>query len=207
MPKRAIIANRFATPGAIDPEETGWRTRGYLPHFDDESVVQLITFRLAGSIPQSVLRQSRANLTSGRITDVEYFRTIEKYLDDGHGARHLSHREIAAVFEENLLRFDGERYHLFHWVVMPTHAHVMLRPNADFSLARTMHSMKSYTANEANKILGRSGRFWSVEYFDRYIRDGRHFGRVAEYVHNNPVKAGLCETSVDLEFGCAGRHG
>jgi putative DNA methylase len=206
MSPRTIISGRLATPAGIEGGEADWRTRGYLPHFDPENGVQFITFRLAGSVPQSIIRRAKLLLDAGKMTDVEYWRQLESALDEGHGPTHLANPGIAAILEENLLHFDGDRYELFHWVLMPTHVHVSLRPNPELKLAAIIHSMKSFTANEANKILGRRGPFWAVEYFDRYIRDGRHFGRVTEYIHNNPVKAHLCDTAAEWRFGCAWHH-
>jgi REP element-mobilizing transposase RayT len=59
-------------------------------------------------------------------------------------------------------------------------------------LSSILHSLKSYTANEANKILNRKGQFWQPESFDRWIRDADHFAKVIRYIENNPVKARLC---------------
>lgn len=95
---------------------------------------------------------------------------------------------------------------LLHWVIMPTHVHVLLKQNSEYSISSIMHSMKSYTSNAANRILGRSGSFWSVEYFDRYIRNSDHYEKTVRYIHRNPVKAGLCESAEEWEFGCARFH-
>jgi len=54
-----------------------------------------------------------------------------------------------------------------------------------------MHSVKSYTANQANAVLRRQGSFWEHENFDRAIRDEEEWLRTIGYVLNNPVKAGL----------------
>jgi REP element-mobilizing transposase RayT len=70
-------------------------------------------------------------------------------------------------------------------------------------LSEVMHSIKSYTAHEANRILGRKGRLWSVESFDRYIRDARHYRNTFKYIEENPVKAGLCGRAEDWEFSSA----
>ncbi|MBK7919046.1 MAG: hypothetical protein IPJ94_22850 [Chloroflexi bacterium] len=56
-------------------------------------------------------------------------------------------------------------------------------------MGQVLHSWKSYIALEANKILGRKGDFWFEDYFDRYIRDERHYFNVVRYIHENPVKA------------------
>jgi REP element-mobilizing transposase RayT len=58
-------------------------------------------------------------------------------------------------------------------------------------MSTIVHSWKSFTAQECNKVLGRTGRFWQREPFDRYIRNERHFRNALTYIENNPVKAGL----------------
>ena len=58
-------------------------------------------------------------------------------------------------------------------------------------LASIMHSLKSYTAHEANKILGRSGQFWLHESYDHWVRDHEELERIVEYIAYNPVKANL----------------
>jgi len=60
-------------------------------------------------------------------------------------------------------------------------------------LARIMHSLKSYTAHEANKILKRSGVFWQEESYDHWVRDDDELERIVLYIRANPVTAGLVE--------------
>ena len=184
----------------------GWHDRGYLPHFDGGAIIQFVTYRLADSLPRSILLKIKFRLDAGQISEIEYHREIQRVLDKGFGPNHLRNESIAGLIEENLLRFNDERYSLLHWVIMPNHVHVLLRPAEGFALASIMHSMKSYTANRANKLLGRAGRFWSIEYFDRYIRNLDHYERTVAYIHVNPVKAGLSERAIDWHFGCARRH-
>jgi REP element-mobilizing transposase RayT len=83
---------------------------------------------------------------------------------------------------------------------MPNHVHALLTPLAGLSLATVLHSWKSYTAKAANRALGLRGRFWSREYFDRYIRSEAHFREVKRYIEENPVKAGLCATPSGWPF-------
>jgi len=66
-----------------------------------------------------------------------------------------------------------------------------------------MHSIKSFTSSEANKMLNRSGRFWQKEYFDRYIRNARQFMKTIAYIENNPVKTNLCHRPEDWPFSSA----
>ena len=61
-----------------------------------------------------------------------------------------------------------------------------------FALVSIMHSIKSFTAHQANKILKRKGPFWSREYYDHLVRSSEQFGRILVYILENPIKAGLC---------------
>jgi REP element-mobilizing transposase RayT len=69
-----------------------------------------------------------------------------------------------------------------------------------------MHSWKSYTSKEANKISGRNGQFWMVDYFDRYMRNENHLIYTIEYIEQNPVKAGLILKASDWRFSSAYRR-
>lgn len=56
------------------------------------------------------------------------------------------------------------------------------------------------TAVRANRILGRTGKFWAETYFDRYIRDEKHLFNAINYTLRNPVKAGICNDWRDYQF-------
>jgi REP element-mobilizing transposase RayT len=180
-----------------------WHTRGHLPHFDDGIKIQFITFRLADSLPVSVLDKARWKLDNGRITEMEYHREIDKWLDKGLGDNSLRDPRIAEVVAENLRRFTNERYKLYSWVVMPNHVHLLLSAINGFSISKIMHGLKSYTSHRANEILSRTGHFWSKEYFDRYMRSAEHFWRTIDYIEYNPVKANLCKRPQDWMYSSA----
>jgi len=81
-------------------------------------------------------------------------------------------------------------YELGHWVLMPNHVYLILRPTRD--LSATVRQIKSATAREANLVLGRKGQpFWARDYFDRWIRDRNEEQKIARYIERNPAKAGL----------------
>jgi REP element-mobilizing transposase RayT len=107
------------------------------------------------------------------------------------------------MVEDALLHFDGERYRIHAWVIMPNHVHVLFTPYGAFMLEDILHSWKSFTAKKANRLLEMVGKFWQEEYFDRFIRDELHFSRALEYIEFNPVKAGLCLKSIDWRFTSA----
>ena len=180
--------------------ELGWRSRGYLPHYDGGETSQFITTRLADSLPQNLLKKWRIELEKEEITDVEFRKTIEIYLDSGYGNCYLKQNEIGLMVQENLLHHADKKYKLYAWVIMPNHIHYLITPILPFTMAEITHSNKSFTAHQANKILNKSGQFWMPESFDRYIRDENHFLQTIAYIENNPVKAGLCENKKDWKF-------
>ena len=112
----------------------------------------------------------------------------------------LSNPRLAKVVEGALLHFEEERYRLHAWVIMPTHVHVLLTPRCGDSVSDIVHSWKSFTSKQANRILGKRGQFWQEDYFDRYIRDQPHFDATLEYINQNPVKAGLYRNPQDWPF-------
>jgi putative DNA methylase len=79
--------------------------------------------------------------------------------------------------------------------------HLLLRPTPGNSLAKIMQGLKGYTARELNKVLGRNGPFWQNESFDHLIRNEADWLDKFDYIHNNPVKAGLVDRPQDYPFG------
>ena len=199
----SITMNATEPKNALRP--AGWHSRGYLPHYDGGEVPQFITFRLGDSLPQTVLDKWRIELQkeTGIDIDAALRRRIEAYLDQGYGTCYLKDERVATMVQNSLLFHDGQRYRLSAWVVMPNHLHFLATPCAGIELSDIQHSLKSYTAHEANKILGRSGQFYQVEAFDRFIRNHDHYAKTIVYIENNPVKAGLCAKASDWRFSSA----
>lgn len=185
----------------------GWHSRGYLPHLDVAEGTQVITFRLADSLPALLVQRWREELVrlSVASADVMLRRRIEMALDRGFGEQHLSDPRIAAIVEAALLHFHDERYRLHAWCIMPTHVHVLARMLGDNTLSSVLHGWKSYSSKQANLVLGRSGRFWAPEYHDRLIRDDEHFASAVHYINMNPVVAGLCRDPREWRFSSSWR--
>jgi REP element-mobilizing transposase RayT len=183
----------------------GWHSRGYLPHFDGVAQPQFISYHLADAIPAKVIKRWKEEMKHLEYEQERILlqRRIEKYLDCGYGELLLKDERVAGMVQDSLLKFDGSRYRLSAWVVMPNHLHSLLTRFENFELKDILHSTKSYTAHEANKLLNREGQFWIEDYFDRYIRDEKHFQRTVDYIEMNPVKAGLCEKPGDWPFSSA----
>ena len=174
--------------------------RKYLPHIEDKKL-QFITFRLYDSLPQSVIEYCKNTLQSLKKeenkTDVtnakikECLKIIDKYEDAGYGQCFLQNQQIADLMANTLKHNDNKLYKLYDWCIMPNHVHVMIKTDDNSSLSQILHAWRSYTAHKGNEILGRKGKFWMNEYFDRYIREEVHGLKVSSYITMNPVKAGL----------------
>ena len=177
-----------------------WHRRFHsVPHRENKAL-QSITFRLYDSLPKEVIEEIKQKLDINEDDDscdsIQYQRLRQKiaeYEDAGYGQCFLREERIAAIMQDTLKHFDGERYHLICWCIMPNHVHVLIEVNEGWSLSRIMHGWRSYTAKEANRILGRTGKFWMEEYYDRYIRDDSHLQKTINYILNNPANAGLDE--------------
>ena len=194
-------------PHALAPHAAGVRPstpyhRTHLPHFEAGAVPQHICFRLADSLPQSLLEQWEDELR--RLPEAEQQderrQRIETALDQGHGECLLNRPKVAPLVRDALRYFDSDRYHLHGWVIMPNHVHVLVTLRGDNTLSGVVHSWKSYAAQQANQLLGRDGAFWYVDYFDRFMRDEEHFAATLDYIHWNPVKAGLCAEPGDWQW-------
>ncbi len=185
----------------------GLRQGARLPPLAVSGGTYAITFRLHDSIPQNVLHAWLAERTDipanaaaaqRPLSDIELSRLkelhsqqIQGYLDAGHGECWLNRGDIATVVADAFRHFDGSRYQLVAWTIMPNHIHAVVEPKEGHSLPSIMHAWKSYTAKRANQLLGRTGAFWAVEYYDHLIRDDEDLEHAVEYAWANPEEAGL----------------
>jgi REP element-mobilizing transposase RayT len=205
---------RIAAPKqtALKQPNKGWHSRGYLPHLDSENEIQSLNFRLYDAVPMRLIEEWRCqlgwsrNLKQSDPKAVALRRRIETYEDAGYGQCFLGDSRIAALTEDVLQYFDGTRYRLLAWCVMPNHVHSLIEMVEGHSLGGILHSWKSYTAKQANRILGRSGQFWDEDYYDRYIRDDDHLRIAIEYIEQNPVKARLVTDARQCKYSSARRR-
>ena len=204
----------------------GWHSRGYLPHFDSPDHVQHVTVHLADSLPKSVIERVDQMIEAmpDRERTIERRKRLHDWIDAGHGACYLKDAECAKVVQDAFLYFNEERYHLYAWVVMPNHFHVLFQPIKGWSMAKIVASWKRFTATEikivlrarqesarqesgdpgsANLRIGISEPLWPQEYWDRYIRNEQHLQSTIEYIQQNPVKAGLCVNIADWQWSSA----
>ena len=179
-------------------------TRNRLPHWQQGEAWVFVTLRLGDSLPKAKLDQWKAEREAwikhhpapwDEKTEAEYHdrfsRQIDEWLDQGSGSCLLKDPVNAKVVAGALRQFEGQRYELASFVVMPNHVHVLFRPLGGHALPEILKSWKGFTAREINKRIGKAGALWQDEYWDRLIRNERHFSKVAEYIRGNPVKAKL----------------
>jgi len=207
-------------------EDRRWHSRGYLPHFESRDAIQHVTFHLADSIPRAALQrmENEVKLVAGDKRETEKRRRIEEWIDAGHGSCLLRSAGAAEMVQGALVNFDAQRYRVFAWVVMPNHVHVLFQTMGGWTVAEIVASWKKFTARRivsaktANLEIGDPRKeasdreikdpgkaVWQREYWDRYIRNEKHFWRVVEYIQMNPVKAGLVEKAEEWRWGSAFR--
>jgi REP element-mobilizing transposase RayT len=109
----------------------------------------------------------------------------------------------AALVVDAWRHFDGRRYRLHAWVLMPNHVHVVLTVFVGSPLSALMQAQKSFTAHRIRRNLGGAGSVWHPDYWDRFIRDDAHFVAAVEYVEDNPVRAGLVARREDWPWSSA----
>lgn len=188
----------------FDPRADVDVSRRNLPHWRQEGRTYFVTFRLHDSLPQeklAVLRKERdAWLASHpepwspaqRKEYHEHFSgRVQQWLDAGHGSCILGETVPGQIAASALKHFDARRYDLAAWVVMPNHVHALLMPRPGFDLGKILHSWKSFSAYEINKLTGRDGDVWQHETYDHIVRDPESLWHFARYIVYNPRQAGV----------------
>ncbi len=196
------------SPSHQNGEPTIDKRKGrYLPHWTSQGAIYTVIFRLADAVPGEVAKSwrierqqviERAQQQGRPLTQLDHIELhrlqsekIESFLDAGHGECLLRDPQLAEIVHDAVKHFDGERYELVAWAVMPNHVHAIIRPFEGRDLPEILHSWKSFTSKQINKRCGREGAFWMDEYYDHLIRDEEDFRNQVKYVLGNPEKAGL----------------
>ncbi|MCE9519174.1 MAG: hypothetical protein K8R87_06455 [Verrucomicrobia bacterium] len=200
----------------FNPEAPVSITRGHLPHWDQEGATYFITWRTADSIPKEVWEHWRADRAAWLLNHNidpdapgwwlaleklpeplrkefgrRFARVIEDELDACHGEGALRHQGHAQIVADALRHFDGERYTLADFVVMPNHVHLLVGGLVYEAMLGQVESWKKWTALQINKRLDRRGRFWQDESFDHLVRSEAAFVKYRCYIAENPAKSKL----------------
>ena len=203
----------------LDPTREISVTEHNLPHWEQPGATYFITFRTADSMPASVVREwlhvrdawlrvhsihpddedwhfRLRGLPEAQQREFhrEFSRRFHEDLDRGHGECLLRQPRLAGIVAASLRHFDGERYLLGDFVVMPNHVHLLVRLfGGEGAVKQQCRSWKKFTATEINRVLGRRGHFWQAESYDHMVRDAEEFAAFQNYIASNPVKARLRE--------------
>jgi type I restriction enzyme R subunit len=213
--ERAIGTRAMNEPRFFDPKQgyaVAWKT---LPHWAQSGTVCFITWRTLDSLPASAQErisaerrdlliksgldpngawkselESRSYRDRGRI-QWQLFALSDRHLDAGAGACVLARPEISLIVEQSLKHFDGVRYILTDYVVMPNHVHLLVAFGDEAMLLTQCTSWKRFTATEINRTLRIDGDFWQPEQFDHLVRGPEQFEYFRRYIADNPRKACL----------------
>jgi putative transposase len=182
-----------------------------LPHWYQPGVSYFVTFRTEDSMPVEVSRRwyaqradwlqrhgismtnrnwrgglDRLNVALRREFHETFSRQYLEALGKGHGACVLRQKELSQIVAKSLLHFDGDRYHMGDFVVMPNHVHLMVCLLGRTDIEAQCTSWKRFTAKQINQELQDKGRFWQEESFDHLIRSPEQFEAIQRYIAMNP---------------------
>jgi len=115
---------------------------------------------------------------------------------------------LSPVERDLVLRMLGEtratdKFLLLGYVVMPDHAHALLAVLSG-SLVDIMHRWKFRAARAIQKARCKHGSLWQARYFDFICRRTRDVANKLDYIHENPVGAGLVSRPDEWRWSSAG---
>ena len=182
----------------FDPHSPVGMLKGNLPHWRQDGATYFVTFRLVDSVPQEKLRRWRTerkrwlelhpaphDADAQREFNRLFTQRFLKWLDAGYGECVLARPDVRELVADALRHFDGQRYRLGDWVIMPNHVHMLISPIDDRKLSIILQGLKSFTGHGINRLLNRQGSIWQKESFDHIVRDGESFVRFAHYIQDN----------------------
>ena len=184
------------------------------PHWLQARAVVFITFRTYDSIPREVIdrwerekkmaaatrlgsrralvcdRRNAPRKGSGCLSEM-FVRCRENFLDTCHGRCLLRRPELARIVADSLLHFDGQRYRMGDFIVMPNHVHLLAAFPTPEAMKGQCESWLHYTAFQINQVIHEKGKFWQQEPFDHLVRNPNQYEYLRRYIAENPLKAGL----------------
>ena len=86
-------------------------------------------------------------------------------------------------------------FFLYGFVIMPDHCHLLIRITEEIKMSKIMNRFKMGLSHSIGK-----GPIWQARFDCRIVRDP---WRALKYIHQNPVKAGLCIKPEDYPWSSA----
>jgi len=98
---------------------------------------------------------------------------------------------------------QGHGFLLTAWVLLPDHWHAIFFPRFPLTIARVMQSIKVSSTHRINASRKESAVLWQPRFFDRALRTVKEYWEKVEYIHQNPVRAGLAKRADDWLWSSA----
>ncbi len=199
----------------FDPKGECFIGEHWRPHWSQAGAVVFITFRTNDSIPKEVIerwdREKQAwlrrrgwdtgehwSLIVAKLSEGEraafqktFNRCREAFLDSCHGRCLLKRPDVARIVADSLLHFDGQRYRMGDFIVMPNHVHLLAAFSTSEAMKKQCDSWLHFTAYRINQTIGEKGKFWQQEPFDHLVRSLEQYEYLRRYIADNPKKARL----------------
>jgi putative transposase len=99
-------------------------------------------------------------------------------------------------------------FYLTAWVFLPDHWHCICAPVYRVTISLAMKSVKQSSMSAVNQCRGAEGELWQPRFpsaglracFDRALRTVKEHNEKVEYIHLNPVRAGLVSRPADWRW-------
>ena len=171
----------------------------FLEHWNQSDKFQFVTFRLGDSLPKGVrdyLCSIRENFiknnpqpwdqnTANRFTNL-ISKGQERLIDNGYGSCILRHEQIRRILTETIWYHDGRSIEIDSYVLMPNHVHLLCRMIGQCKIEDVVGSIKRFSAQRINKILGTTGSLWHRDFYDTLVRSYDAYKHYRNYIYNNP---------------------
>jgi len=121
------------------------------------------------------------------------------------GGRSLFRSErMATLFLETLNDYRAQgKFEVHEFALMPNHVHLLISSGSGVTLERAVQFIKGGFSFRAGKEVGFNGEIWQRGYVDHRIRDAGDYAHHREYIHQNPVRAHLCEDARTFAYSSA----
>ena len=111
--------------------------------------------------------------------------------------RILSELEFACLARVIREHCKEHAFLLTAWVFLPDHWHTIFYPRYPLTISGVMESIKVGATKHINRSRRESGLMWQPRFFDRALRTVKEYNEKVQYIHLNPVKAGLAKRPED----------
>ena len=95
---------------------------------------------------------------------------------------------------------DETDIYIVSYCIMDNHVHILVKEKSIEDLSRFMHKINTLYAIYYNKKYNRVGYVFRDRYKSQVIYSEKQLYTCINYIHNNPVKAGICKLASEYEY-------